>query len=120
MRRTAILLGPVSVVLAIPAPAGATTYCSPTGDYCHGAVNRGGVVRIMLETFSFRRRVQVCVTGPASTATCRCFRLRRRDAGTYGFNVRWSAHFPNERRGRYTVRFRYDGATLGPRAIFRR
>ena len=103
-----------------PAPAEATSYCSPTGDYCHSAGKRDGVVRLTLDTFAFRGRVRVCVRGPEDRTTCRRFRLRLSKHGLYGFDVRWSAHFPDQGAGTYRVRFRYAGSSLGPADTFRR
>lgn len=109
-----------AAVAAAPAPAvAASPYCSPTGDLCHQAVNRGGVVRIMFDTLAFRGRVRVCVTDPSGDRACNRFRLRSRNGG-FGFTVRWSRHFPNGGRGRYRVRFYRGGAQLGPADTFRR
>ena len=121
MRRTTLTLGAALVAAALaPAPAAASSYCSPTGDYCHSAGERDGVVRITLDTFSFRGRVRVCVTGPEDRTTCRRFRLRAGKHGVYGFSVRWSTHFPDQGAGTYRVRFRYAGTSLGPADTFRR
>ena len=121
LRRSIATLAPVLAAAAVaPAPAEATGYCSPTGDYCHSAGKRDGVVRLTLDTFAFRGRVRVCVTAPDDRRTCRRFRLRRRANGVHGFSVRWSAHFPDRGPGRYRVRFRYAGTSLGPADSFRR
>ena len=120
----ALTLGAVAsaALAAAPAPAAAaaaSSYCSPTGDFCHQAVNRAGVVRIMFDTLAFRGRVRVCVTTPAGERSCKRFRLRSRNGG-FGFTVRWSRHFPNGGRGRYRVRFHRGGTQLGPADTFRR
>jgi hypothetical protein len=99
--------------------AAASSYCSPTGDYCLGAVRRVGVLRLVLDTFSLRGRVQVCVTGPQATRACRHFRLARKPHEIYGLSARWSAHYPHEGPGTYTARFRYAGAVLGEPVTFR-
>ena len=120
--RSALLAAALAAVTvgAMPARAEAgTSYCSPTGDYCHGVRTGGGVVRIMFDTLAFRGRVEVCVTDPSRERVCKRFRLRERD-GMYGFTVRWSRHFPNAGPGRYRVRFRRGGVPLGPADTFRR
>ena len=121
LRAAAFAATALVLLCASASPASAkSTYCSPTGDYCHGAVRQDGAMRLTFETFSFSGRVQVCVTGPKDRTTCHRFRLQKRKAGTYGFRVRWSAHFPDQGRGTYRVRFRYMGSNLGPRDTFRR
>ena len=120
-RLLAATLAVTAAAAVAPASAGAaSSYGSPTGDYCHSAQKRGGVVRLALETFSFRGRVRVCVTAPGGETSCKRFRLREREAGTYGFRVRWSRHFPDEGAGTYRVAFRYGGSRVGPRDTFRR
>lgn len=116
----AVLAALIAGALLPSAAVAASGYCSPSGDYCHSAKKRAGVIRLSLGTFSFRGRAGVCVTGPEDRRTCRSFRLRQRTGGVYGFDIRWSAHFPDQGRGTYRVRFRYSGATLGPRDTFRR
>lgn len=108
-----------NVLAATPALA-ASTYCSPTGDLCYAAKKRNGAIRITFDTFSFDGRVNVCVTPPRGSRQCRSFRLRRGSSGLYGFDVRWSAHFSNRGRGRYSVRFRAFAGNLGPPVDFRR
>lgn len=114
------VLGGASFAGVVGDASASSSYCSPTGDYCHSAVKRDGVVRIMLHTFSFRGRVRVCVTDPDRERSCKRFRLRARRDGIFGFRVRWSRHFPNGGRGTYRVRFRYGGSQLGPADRFRR
>jgi hypothetical protein len=124
MRRLALLSVVSAVLLAgLPAAAQARSgYCSPTGDYCTQVKKRSGVWRITLQTFAFRGRVRTCVTTPAGERTCRRFRLRAIPAagGLYGFDARWSRHFPDRGAGTYRVRFTYGGSTLGPRLTFTR
>lgn len=109
----AVLAIALTAVLAAAAPApAATSFCSPSGDYCLGAVKRGGVRWLMLSTFSFSGRVQVCVTTPTDRRQCQRFRLRR-SGDLWTMKARWSRHFANDGPGAYTVRFRYGGVTLG-------
>jgi hypothetical protein len=112
MRRVTIL----SLVLTSMCCAGtaeASSYCSPTGDFCQAAVKKQGVWRIRMLTFSFRGRIRVCVTSPDSSRSCRRFLLRSEGQALFGFDVRWSRHFPNDGPGRYSVRFSQSGYKLG-------
>jgi len=112
----AVVLG-IAGASAAPLASAATVYCSPTGDYCLGAIKRGGVRHLTLRTFSFSGRIQVCVTTPTDRTSCRRFRLRR-DGDIWAFDARWSAHFPNDGPGTYRARFRYGGSTLGEPVAF--
>lgn len=129
LRRAACTALAASVLIAsggaAPAPAAAaSSYCSPTGDYCYSAGVRKGAVRLVLGTFSFRGRVRVCVTPPdGDTPDCRAFRLGKTKNGIYEVDVKWSAHFPRRGPGTYRVTFApatTGGAKLGPGATFRR
>jgi hypothetical protein len=118
--RRAAVVAAATVALAgtSSAPASAATvYCSPTGDFCLGAIKRDGVRRLTLRTFSFGGRIQVCVTTPAGQTQCRRFRLRR-DRDLWVMDARWSSHFANDGPGTYRVRFRYGGSTLGEPVAF--
>ena len=111
--------------VAVPASAAAASgFCSPTGDYCTSAVVRQGAVRLALTTFSFTGKVRVCVAPPGGgTPDCRRFTLQNGPAGTFGIDVRWSAHFPRRGPGTYRVSFAPDaagGQKLGPSVSFRR
>ena len=120
-RRLLVPLVPLALAAAVPPAAeAASSYCSPTGDYCHSATERDGAVRLAFTTFSFRGRLRVCVTGPAGEKSCKRFRLRERASGTFSFSVRWSRHFPDQGAGTYRVAFRRGGTRLGPRDTFRR
>ncbi len=114
---SAALISTFSLPLA--SASAASTYCSPSGDYCYAAKKRGGVVRIMLDTFSFRGRVKVCVQTPVGDVDCRRFKLRSRGDGLYGFSIRWSRHFPTAGRGRYNVDFYWAGIRIGSGVTFR-
>ena len=95
----------VLLALALPASAhAASSYCSPSGDFCYSAKKRDGVVRLALGTFSFRGTVDVCVTAPDEAHSCKGFRLRER-RGLLEVDARWSAHFPRKGPGTYRVTF---------------
>ena len=114
---------PALVLLALVLPASAnaaSSFCSPTGDFCYSAKKRDGVVRLGLGTFSFRGTVDVCVTAPDKTRSCKPFRLLER-RGFYEIDARWSAHFPRKGPGTYRVTFaaRQVGTTFRPAVTFR-
>lgn len=122
MTRSALaLLG--ALVLAPAAPAAAerapSSHCAESGDFCTSVVQRKGVQRITLMTFSLRGRVRTCVTAPDGTTACRRFLLRSRGDGLLGFDARWSAHFPVKGPGRYIVRYE-QGFRIGPALAFTR
>jgi hypothetical protein len=119
LARTSPALLILVAFLVVSSPALADAYCSPTGDYCQGVLKRHGTWRVSMNTFSFRGRIQVCVTAPRNSVTCHRFRLRAEGHSLYGFNVRWRRHFPDGGRGRYTVRFAQDGHRIGKLLHFR-
>ena len=106
-------------ITAAPAHA-ASGYCSPSGDQCYSAKTIKGAVHLLYGTFSFRGRIEACVTPPRGSATCKSFRLREEKGGIHAIDVKWSAHFPNRGKGTYRVRYRLDGSALGPAVTFRR
>ena len=122
MKRLLALGCALALLTALPASASARSgYCSPTGDVCYSAKKlRGGDALLRFGTFSFRGRIEICVTAPDRSRRCKTFRLRLDRAGIYAVRVRWSRHFPKRGRGVYRVRFRRGGANLGPRVGFRR
>jgi hypothetical protein len=108
LRVTLLLLA-----LGVLVPAGAQAasgYCSPTGDYCYSATKRQGVVRLTLGTFSFRGGVEICVTAPDRSRSCKTFTLRTRPRGVHEVDARWSAHFPRKGAGTYRVTFAVAGS----------
>jgi hypothetical protein len=121
-------LSPVLAALTVAAALGAaaspasaaSSYCSPTGDFCLSAKAERGIVRLRLDTFSFTGKVEVCVSH-GSDRDCARFTLRPRKSGLHYIAVRWSRHFPNHGPGTYTVRFRLpDGTALGRSVTFKR
>ena len=110
-----------TAALAVPSAAGAaTSACAPeTGDWCTSVAERDGRRVLSTETFSFRGKVRICVTGPKGR-TCRAARLRETKAGTYRAALSWKRSFPDQGRGRYRVTFTPDasGRKLGPTLSF--
>lgn len=115
------ILLPLLLLAAFPAAAhAASSHCSPTGDYCYSAKKRDGAVRLALATFSFRGSVDVCVTAPDASRTCKAFRLRE-SRGLFAIDARWSAHFPRKGAGTYRVTFAAEdvGSAFRPAVTFR-
>ena len=113
------------LVLAAPSVVAAaaearSTYCSPSGDLCYGALKRGGRVYLQIDLAArYFSKYSLCVTPPRGRGECNSFRIRKRGA-LYGSTVRWSLHFPNRGRGTYRARWRLEGDPLGPSVSFRR
>ena len=105
--RLLLALGAALVALAAGAPSAlASSYCSPTGDYCVVAKPAGERDRLLqVAGFPFRGRYRLCVYPPRGARTCRTFPLRRGDGDMYSSSVRWSLHFPNRGHGVYRVRW---------------
>lgn len=123
MRRTApiLALAALAVALAIPASAAAryrSSYCSPSGDYCHAARYEHGRVFLRFSTLSFSGSVRICVTTPHRKRLCKSFTLRKNSDGVYAVKVRWSRHYPLDGHGIYRVAFFAQGGQLGPRDGF--
>ena len=119
-RRASASVAALAVVLCAPAPAAArSTYCSPSGDLCYGAIGTGAKVNLRLTLMAgYFTRYRLCVTAPDGKRDCRRFRLHRIEHGMYDSKIRWARHFPNRGPGRYHARWRYAGGTLGPRVSF--
>ena len=119
--RTALLLCTLGASLLVAGPAGAaSSYCSPTGDYCTQIFKRDGHRHFALRTFSHRGQVKFCVAGPNGNKTCRNRRLRKSGNGIYVARIRWDTNFPKAGRGTYRVRVYWEGYRLGPALTFRR
>jgi hypothetical protein len=107
----------VVAALGLPGPAVADrtldSYCSPTGDYCTGIVKEGGGTKLRIDTFSLRGEYEVCVKPPRHPQECGSFRLRHKGHGLYGSRIDWIHQFEYWGKGRYTVRWRYEGNGLG-------
>jgi hypothetical protein len=112
-----LIVGLAALALAASASA-ASSYCSPTGDYCTSTTREGGAVFLRLSTFSFIGPIKICVTDPKAKRVCRTFALRKR--GTmYQVKVRWHRNFPSGGPGRYRVGFFLGRTRLGPVLDFR-
>jgi hypothetical protein len=110
-----------ALVAAAPQPAAAaSSYCSPTGDYCYAASKRPPVRLTIALAARYFRSYRLCVTGPDGERDCKRFRVRRVENGIWQGKVRWARHFPNRGRGVYRVRWFALGNALGPGATFTR
>lgn len=120
MRRVLPLL--LLLLLAFPAAASARSgYCSPSGDVCYSVKKKKGDVALRFGTFSFRGKVEACVTAPDRSRKCKTFKLKRGKRDIYAVRVLWSKHFPRKGKGKYRVRWRStSGGNYGPRVSFRR
>ncbi|HEY7707989.1 MAG TPA: hypothetical protein VH968_12555 [Gaiellaceae bacterium] len=120
MIRAVLGLAAVLAALAVTSSAAAaSSYCSPTGDYCVSALRQSGAVFLQLRTFSFQGKVRVCVTSPQGKRTCKRFLPRPKGQGVYEVKVRWHRNFPRSGKGTYKVRFFYGTTPLGPVLTFR-
>ena len=107
------------VLASAPAAQAASSYCSPSGDYCTQVKKKDGRVYLRLGTFSFRGWVRVCVRDPRGRRVCRASRLRSR-RGLYRSSILWNRRYPGGGRGVYRVRWYWEGNRLGPALTFRR
>jgi hypothetical protein len=117
--RLPIVLAAGIAALAVAGSAGAaSSYCSPTGDYCTSAQRQSGAVYLRLSAFSNIGTIKICVTDPKSKRVCRSFALAKR--GTmYSVSVRWRSRYPGAGPGRYRVGFFLGRTRLGPLLDFR-
>jgi hypothetical protein len=119
MRLIVVGLAAAAALVVASSASALSGYCSPTGDYCTSAARQGGAVFLQLRTFSFRGKVRICVTNPASRRVCHSFALRPKRGGVYEAKVRWYRHYPNAGPGRYRVAFFTGRTRLGPVLDFR-
>jgi hypothetical protein len=94
-------------------------YCSDDRDFCTRALKTAaGKVYLELRSISLHGRYTLCVTTPARHTDCRPFTLRR-VGDEFVSRVRWTANFPDEGRGRYSVTWQLGPQRLGPPLGFR-
>ena len=104
---------------AAPAPKRLAAYCSPSGDVCYGAFERGGVVRLQITTAArYFTRYTLCVRPPAGARRCGTFPLFRGAAGSGYGSVRL-ATFGATGPGVYRATWRIGSGPLGPTLRFR-
>jgi hypothetical protein len=110
-----------AALLVAAAPAGAaSSYCSPTGDYCTGVLGKGATVRLRITLIAHLfDDYRLCVTPPRGSRTCHGFRVHKIKHGLYESTVRWAKHFPSAGPGTYRARWRLGSAALGPALRFK-
>ena len=121
VRLSLTLIATITAACALAAAEAraASSYCSPSGDYCYSSKRESGVVVLRFQTFSFSGSVKVCVRSPGGTRDCRAFKLGRRGSDVMGFARRWSRHFPRRGGGTHEVTFEAFDDALGPGSSFR-
>ena len=103
---------------AVPTAGLASSYCTPTGDFCQFAGLSNGRITLEMRTFSLRGRVTTCVRSPLRRTVCRSFALRL-VRGLYTARAYWSAHYPRQGAGIYTVTWSQGGQRFGRPLTFR-
>jgi hypothetical protein len=116
--RLALVVAATVALASASAAGAASSYCSPSGDYCTSTTRVSGAVMLRLSTFSFTGSIRICVTDPKAKRVCRTWALRKR--GTmYQVAVRWHRNYPRGGPGRYRVGFFLGRTRLGPVLDFR-
>ena len=112
----ALLVIAAALLVSAPNASAASSYCSPSGDVCYGAFDKGAKVRLRITLMAgYFTRYRLCVRAPSGNRTCHRFRLHRIEHGMYDSQVRWARHFPTGAPGTYRARWSYGaGVNLGP------
>ena len=85
--------------LLLPSSAGAaSSFCSPSGDFCIRIARDGGSPVFSIGTFAHRGRYTLCVTAPDSSRVCKRSLLTPEVHDLFGSHVRWSRQFPTRAR----------------------
>jgi len=108
-------------LIAAPAPARAADpfKCASDNHWCVGAFMKHERRFLDIGGFDMKGAYRVCVTPPGAAERCRSFKMVRNAGGAYASSIRFTKHFPHARRGRYAVRWIYDGHQVGPVLRFR-
>jgi len=115
--KVALGLATFAALGATASAAAATTYCSPTGDFCTSAARVKHVRYLRLSTFSFRGQVKICVRDPGNLRTCHSYPLRK-DGPLFSVKVKWKGHYPNRGPGLYRTTFFSGAMRIGPPLTF--
>ena len=117
---------PAAAVPAARAPALAS-YCSPSGDICYGAFNRGGRLILQITTAArYFTRYTLCVTklprgaGAENAQRCGAFPLFRGSSSTWSSSVNYARQYiglPGAKPapGRYRATWRQVCSTCSAR-----
>jgi hypothetical protein len=117
-----LVVGACTAALALPATASArSTYCSPSGDVCYGALKSGKTVKLNITLQArYFTRYRLCVTPPKGKRTCISANVMKAKNGTYASTISWASKFPNRGQGTYTARWYTGSSSLGPAVTFKR
>jgi hypothetical protein len=119
LRRLALALVLVSILLAAAPAAAVTRHCSASGDVCYGAFGAGHATKLKITLAAkYFNRYTLCVRAPGGARDCRQFSIFSIGNGLFGSTVTWAAHFPAHGRGLYRATYRYGGASVAPSLTF--
>ena len=101
---TAISASLIAIIPPVEAHHRPNSHCSPTGDICQSTEKVRDVrkLRIWLAAKYFST-FHLCVLDPDGYEICAPFRIRERDSGNFGRNVKWHRNFPPGGPGPYRV-----------------
>jgi hypothetical protein len=107
-----------------PRPKTLASYCSPSGDVCFGALDRGGSVRLEITTAAkYFGRYTLCVRlpggGAARALRCGSFPVFRGRGGTWTSSIRLARQFPDVGPGVFRATWKAGRRPLGPTLRFR-
>lgn len=118
---TMLTAGLVFGITITPALSGSdkSSYCSPSGDFCEGALKvRGRTYLSLTLAAKYFSRYDLCVKPPVGARECHRFSVKRKGS-LYESRIRWSAHFEDHSRGSHRVAWYADGTKLGRGVSFR-
>jgi hypothetical protein len=90
--------------------------CGPGNRWCITVLDKHGRIFFDIAGFDMKGSYRLCVTPPKAAERCKTFGLRANATGAHASSVRFTTNFPHRRKGRYRVRWIYDGRQVG-RAI---
>ena len=119
LRRLALALTFVSILVAAAPAAAVTRHCSASGDVCYGTFGAGHATKLKITLAAkYFNRYTLCVRAPSGTRNCRQFGIFSTGNGLFGSTVTWAAHFPPHGPGGYRATYRYGGASVAPSLTF--
>lgn len=113
----ATALAGAAIAAPAPPPAHAAQdphQCDAAMKWCVGAFMKHGRRFLDVAILDETGRYRVCVTPPRAKARCKSFTLVKIATGAGFSSVAFTKHFPHARRGRYAVRWTYEGHQVGP------
>jgi hypothetical protein len=113
-----LVLGLVGVLSApLAPPAGASVWCSPSGDLCASATGDRSGASFRLESLAPLPEARVCLRRPAREERCLALQFAEVQRGTvllHTARLRIAGPSPGLPAAVYTARFRVGRALLGP------